>query len=557
MNFRGINLIGIVLAFALSAPYVDAKPSSKTSKSSKSSKVSKSSKKSKSRVVKANKPKPVSRKLTLTDKFKQLRGDYNASRLQGAQAWAKFSDIEDKAKQLPKPLHASMYQIQSDILMKSGYPVLSSIYAAEAIKMHPDPASDELSRAWANLKLITRQKPLQMLTEDLAEKLDIDDKAPHFKRDWNYFKGNAFLAKGNTKEALNSFGKLRMDDRYYLASKYQKALVYVDQDKPKKAISELKGILTALAETRPNLNQLEKQRVWDLTNLALGRLSYQEEEFNQSIVYFRNVTRGGEYFYDSLFEQSWAFFMAGYPSHALGTLHGVESPFYADVFNPEAAMLKSIVLYWMCRYEDSRNALADFMENHSKTVESLGVFLNRQRLSSQTAYQLFEDMVSGVSADSLGIPRDILQSAAEQDRMMLLRDQYAHAYYEMDRLGGIGVNGNSKDTDAAKAKLKEYISSLKNEIGNAYIVELKDMKQTFDRLYDQAQFLYIELLMSEKEQILGRELHGSNKLTASNSDKTVKGWGKKTVSWNENEKNEFWWDEIGYHIYDIQPQCGK
>ena len=87
--------------------------------------------------------------------------------------------------------------------------------------------------------------------------------------------------------------------------------------------------------------------------------------------------------------------------------------------------------------------------------------------------------------------------------------------------------------------------------------ELKAMKKTFDRLYDQAQFLYIELLMSEKEQILGRELHASSKLTEGNSERKVKGWGKKTVAWDVDEKNEFWWDEVGYHIYDIEPKCKR
>ena len=73
---------------------------------------------------------------------------------------------------------------------------------------------------------------------------------------------------------------------------------------------------------------------------------------------YRMVNRDGTNFYDSLFEQSWAFFMGGYPMHALGALYAAESPFYTEVFNPEAPMLRSMVHYWLCRYDDSRNALA-------------------------------------------------------------------------------------------------------------------------------------------------------------------------------------------------------
>lgn len=504
---------------------------------------------------KVSKRKKVRKPVGVDYRFKQLRGDYNARRLTGASAWAKFYAIEKRSKELNKAERASLYQIQADILMRSGYPILASVYAADAIKTHPIATHRDLGKAWSTLKVITRQKPLQMLTEELAEELVVDSKVPYFDRDWHYFEGNNLATKGKPRKALRLYSKLRMDDRYYLPAKYQKAMIYAEDDKLKKAIVELRSILTAIAEIKPNLDQIEKQRLFDMTNLALGRLYYQTQDFKRAIFHFRQVTRGGESFYDSLFEQSWAFFMAGYPSHALGTLHGTNSPFYEEVFNPEASMLRAIVFYWMCRYEDSRNALADFMENHSKTVESLGVFLSRQRLSEQTAYQLFEDFVSGVSADSLGIPRDILKSAAESDSMMLLRDQYAHAYYELDRLEGVGVSRNKGGNKFAKKRLQAYIKKLKKDIGGTYITELKAMKQTFDRLYDQAQFLYIELLMSEKEQALGRELHSDAKLTASTANRKIRGWASKAVAWDVDEKNEYWWDEVGYHIYDVSPQC--
>lgn len=514
-------------------------------------KKAKKTKKRAKRSVKRVKPK----KATLSDRYKQIKGDYRAGRLKGASAWTKLDYLEQRSKKLPKNMHANMYQMQADVLTKSGYPILASLYAAEAIKMHKDASSKELSRSWSLLQTISKQRPLQIVKEDLARVVSAKVNVPHYKRDWNYYRGNSELAKGEARKAVNYFSKLRLNDRYYLPAKYQKAMVFAELNKPKKAIAELNSILTVLRETKPNLNALELRRTADLTNLALGRLYYAEREFQKSIVHFRRVTREGEYFYDSLFEQSWAFFMAGYANHALGTLHGAESPFFAEVFNPEASMLKSITLYWMCRYEDSRNSLADFMDNHSETVEALGVFLDRQRLTPQTSYQLFENLVAGVSDQSLGIPRDILSSAAEQDHMMLLRDQYAHAVYEYDRISGIGISGNKTHLKFAKRKLKKYMKELQNNIGESYLVELKEMKKTFERLYDQAQFLYIELLMSEKEQILGRELHGDSKVADASSDRKVRGWGKKTVAWDADEKNEFWWDEIGYHIYDGKPQC--
>jgi len=289
--------------------------------------------------------------------------------------------------------------------------------------------------------------------------------------------------------------------------------------------------------------------------LALGRLFYQERQFSDSIKHYRQVTRESPVFYDGLFEQSWAMFMGGYPNHALGTLYGVESPFFEEVFNPEASLLRAIAYYWMCRYEDSRVALADFAERHSETVEALGNFLDRQRLTEETAYQLFENLISGVSADSLGIPRDILNAAAEKESMMLLRDQFAGISTELSKLEQNGVFGSKRGVKRGRDLLEKAGLKLRQELGGQYLAELRSMKSQFDQLYSQAEFLYLELLMSEKEKLMGRELHASTKITSVDIKKKVSGWGKKTMSWNQSDKNEYWWDEIGYHIVQVQSTC--
>jgi hypothetical protein len=248
--------------------------------------------------------------------------------------------------------------------------------------------------------------------------------------------------------------------------------------------------------------------------------------------------------------------MAGYPNHALGAIHSIESPFFAQVFNPEGQILKSIVYYWMCRYEDSRTALADFMDKHSVAVESLGTFLDRQQLGEEAGYQLFENLISGVSGDALGIPREVLVTAAEKDTMMHVRDQFAAVIEERSRLEAKGIFGSKKGVTKPMEYMDRWVAALRGDIGKKFVAELRAMKSDYERLYDQAQFLYVELLMSEKEQILGKELHASNKISKVSMKQNVSGWGRKTQSWAaDSEKNEFWWDEVGFYIYRVEPMC--
>ncbi len=96
---------------------------------------------------------------------------------------------------------------------------------------------------------------------------------------------------------------------------------------------------------------------------------------------------------------------------------------------------------------------------------------------------------------------------------------------------------------------------LREDIGIRLKNELMAMKKDYERLYDQGQFLYVELLMSKKDQLLGKELHSEGKINKVTQMDNIRGWGKKTQSWASDDKQEYWADELGFHIYRIEPMC--
>jgi hypothetical protein len=232
----------------------------------------------------------------------------------------------------------------------------------------------------------------------------------------------------------------------------------------------------------------------------------------------------------------------------------VNSPYFKDRFNPETKVLESMIYYWMCRYEEARDALADFSEQHREAIESLGGFLDRQRLTAETAYQLFENLITGVSAQAIGIPLSVLHTAAQQDVMLLARDQYATLIEETANLDTYGIYASSADVEQYKNLLATRAAAIRTDIGARFLGELRAMKEHFDELYSQSQFLYLELLMSQKEQILGRELHADDKATRVTDKDAFSGWSRKTQSWQDT-KNEYWWDEIGFQVIDVDPEC--
>lgn len=488
--------------------------------------------------------------------FVDMRRRYRLGDINDQALWSELSTIIEQLNTLPPAQQAAILQTQANILNKIGYPILAAVHAAQALRQSSAPLDDDYKRSWQILREVSRQYPIQNLLEIVAENAKLNEKnPPAFGSDWNYIEGNV-LAKDNLADkAMASYAKVKVTDRYFFPAKYQQAMLLLDAGKANDSIAYLKAIVYPASQELSTLSSNEKTQILDDANMALARIYYEQRQFPMAMKHYRLIDRNSNQFYDSLFEQSWALFMAGFPNHALGTIHSVRSPFYKDTFNPEATMLSSIIYYWMCRYDDSRNELADFIEVHQGPIKSLSEFLARKSLTDENAYYIFENTVTGVSSEGLGMPRNLLNSAAERDSMMHVRDQYSAVLSELQRIEVKGIFGSKTNITVPRGYLDSWAQALRKDIGRRFLIELRDMKANFDRLAEQAQFLYVELLMSQKDQLLGKELHSNTKIDKVSQRENISGWGKKTLIWASDDKMEYWQDEVGFHIYKLQPLC--
>jgi hypothetical protein len=363
------------------------------------------------------------------------------------------------------------------------------------------------------------------------------------------------MKTNKTKNALALYKQVKPGDRYYFPSRFQEGMIMLDAGQTLEAVTALKAIVYPANGIGKKIARSEYLSMADHANMALGRIYYEDRKFSDAIKQYRMVRRDSAQFYDSLFEQSWALFLAGYPNHALGMIYGIRSPFFKDTFNPEATMLSSIIYYWMCRYDDSRSELAEFMSKHQQAIDALDRYLARGITDPNTYYRLFEDTVTGVSSEALGLPREVLVMATQQDNLLYVRDQYAAVIAEIQRLDAKGVYGSRERLEGPRSYLDRWAAVLREDIGIRLKNELTAMKKDYERLYDQGQFLYVELLMSKKDQLLGKELHSSGKIDKVTQMDSIRGWGKKTQSWASDDKQEYWADELGFHIYRVDPMC--
>lgn len=480
---------------------------------------------------------------------------YRKGRYSPKKAWSHLSVLEKKRKYLRQDSLVRLRAVQAQILNNEKNYITAALYASDSIKLGSDAFHSRNYGAWKILYNASLSHPIDYLISDLANRYANANKNPKFfENNWNYFIGNALLEKNKPSTAYRYFSKLKMSDRYYLPAQYQMAIIDIEKDRLEDAESRLKAILNEVPQGLSSLNEKSIDNIIDYTSMALGRLYYEQKNFVSSAFYYRKVPKESSLFYDSLFEQSWALFMSGRPKHALGSLYGAHTPYFKNVYNPEGKVLESMIYFWMCRYDEARNALADFVSLYADSVGGLKTFLERQRLTPETTYRLFENLITGVSSKSLGISRQVLETASHRNSMLMVRRNYAGIVEEQSKIMRDGMFGTKYGVSQIKDRLDRISLQLRDQIGSTYLAELRYLKDHYEDLYSQAQFLYLELLMSQKEHLLGRELHADTKVRKVNKRIKMKTWAKNTQSWRD-EKAEYWWDEIGFQIIDLDPIC--
>lgn len=501
-----------------------------------------------------SKSKKLEKKL-VNKEFNRLLELYKMRAMKPGMLWRKFGDIQSHRLLTPgKKLF--IHQIQAELLLRDGFPVLAASYASNVLKKAAKPLSTSYVPSWAILEKVSRIKPIQFILEDLSLSLNLNGKIPpKFGQSWNYFVGNALVTQGFDEKGLAFFKRVPLSSRYFMPAKYQIGMIDYSKGRFKSARGSLRAILHPSTDDTTPLGNEQKLEMRNYAHMALGRILYEQKKFINSARQFRLVNKESPLFYDALYEQSWALFMSGNPNHALGSLYGAGSTYFNDIYNPEAKVLEAVVYYWMCRYGDARNSLADFAQRYSESVESLSDYIDRRKFSPKSGYHLFENLVTGVSSEALGIPRDVLQNAANRDTMLLVREQLASVMMEAERLQNKGIFRSNSYTRYPLKKIDGLRKVLRDQLGTQFVMELKRERENYEKLYSQSQFLYLELLMSEKEQLLGRELHASSKVSGKASYEEIMGWGRNTQGWKGDRLGEYWWDEIGFHIVQAKSKC--
>lgn len=424
---------------------------------------------------------------------------------------------------------------------------------------------------------------LAKLATDLPEPADIvervgkynDEQISRFnnpeQRDlfWqlNYLLGRYKYRNRQYEDALRLFGKVDRQSKYYVQGQFFSGISNVQLRKSVPAVQSFQKIVGAIDEGVEGIE--DEARMRDLAFLSMARTYYSASirlddnnsptidpsKLSAAVKYWNKVDIASEYWLDALFEESWAYFMAGDYPHALGNIHTLAAPYFPNSYYPEGEILKAVIYFANCQYDDAQTIVAKFQQKYQPLYNDLQSELNKFKGENQEEpfFNFLKDVQEGKAKLSPKI-KTVVENALS-DRQLLRYLEYVKV---LDDEGNRFKKGPANFRDSAVgADVKDSLEFARN-IAVRAAGQLareryqRNLDELNEHLRDSAKIL-IDITAAQRNQ-LDQAIAGGQ-VTAQEGKANIVKPDEEHVIWPFN--GEFWRDELGYYRQTITSKCGR
>jgi hypothetical protein len=424
---------------------------------------------------------------------------------------------------------------------------------------------------------------LAKLATDLPEPADIvervgkynDDQIGRFdnqnQRDlyWqlNYLLGRYKYRNRQYEDALRLFGKVARQSKYYVQAQFFGGISNVQLRKSVPAVQAFQRIVGAIDEGVEGVE--DEARMRDLAFLSMARTYYSasirldennsptidSNKLNAAVKFWNKVDEGSEYWLDALFEESWAYVMAGDYSHALGNIHTIEAPYFPNSYYPEAEIVKAMIYFSNCQYDDATTIVAQFQSKYQPIYDDLNKTL--QKFKGDNQEEAFFKFLKEVREKKADVPQRVKQVVenALSDRQLLRNIEYVRVLDEE------GKRFNKAPQSFQNSPLgndtKDALQLARDiAVRNAGQLAKDRYQRNLDELNEQlrnAAKILIDITAAQRNQ-LDQAIAGSQLSVAESKANIVKP-DEEHVIWPFN--GEYWRDELGFYRQTITSKCGR
>lgn len=423
---------------------------------------------------------------------------------------------------------------------------------------------------------------LSKLATQLPEPADIIERVGKYKEDqvarfnnpqqrdlyWqlNYMLGRYKYRNRNYEDAIGLFQKVDDKSNYFVKAQFFSGISYVQLRKSVPAVKAFQRIVQAIDEGVEGVE--DEARMRDLAFLSMARTYYSASvrlddnnvptidgnKLSAAVKYWNRIDVASEYWLDGLFEQSWAYFMAGDYPHALGNIHTIEAPYFPNSFYPEADILKAVISFTICQYDDATTIVARMKKKYEPIKKELEAILNRFKGedSEQKFFEFVKDVRSGKANLSATI-RPIVEIALS-DRQLLRNLEYVRVLDEEDgrfKKAPAGFRNSPVGGDVTDALNLARDLAIRNAGNLARERYQRNLDELNEHLRDSAKIL-VDITAAERNKL--DQLVVSGQLTKEEAETYgVVTPDEEHVLWPF--RGEYWRDELGFYRKVVISKC--
>lgn len=380
-----------------------------------------------------------------------------------------------------------------------------------------------------------------------------------------YVMGRFKYGQGEFEPAIELFQRVDTTSAQYVEAKFFEGIAYIRMRRARPAIAAFRQIVDSIDEGDVEIE--DEERMLNLAWISLARVYYTAGNrtdqdtgdqsvdgllLGQAVEAWNQIDQGSEYWLDALFESSWAFFLADEYSRALGNIHTLYSPYFAQAYYPEAMVLKSVTFFVNCQVENAEAMVGQFHERYDPVRAELEEILGRFEDNTQ-----FFEFLQQVRAGEANLsPRvEGIVSTALSDRTLLRHVEYVNVLDgEESRLNQSPAEFmNSslgarilQDIAVAKSFAVDQTGDLARGRYNRLIEELQDLTNQVDTIeLEIATFTRGNLGQEMQQQMTEAQRAGRGDVEV---DEEHQLWPFD---------GEYWRDELGFYRQQVTNQCGR
>jgi tetratricopeptide (TPR) repeat protein len=361
---------------------------------------------------------------------------------------------------------------------------------------------------------------------------------------------------GDFEKAIALFQKVDRNSEFYIKAKFFEGVTYVRMYQGHPAVDAFKEILVIGQEHAEHAAPYKVPDIADYNELALlqmARVFYSTQQFDLSIKYFERLDQNSEDWAESLFEASYAYFMKTLNSKALGNIHTLNAPYFEDEFFPESMLLKGVIYFKYCLYDQAEEAVSDFNDKYGPLAKNLQTLLAKYDDNSE-----FYDYIKKVKNGKAGLDPTTtrLVSSVLNDKTLLKTfswvDELNHELDMLqksdkawqttkvaaDVLAALTVEQSVAATNAGKVA-RDRIDRLQRELGSLSRDGLK---------------IKFEILEAKGNKLSADAINKAGRVDVNHREEPIV-VDDEHFQWKFN--GEYWKDELGYYRFRIKSVCPK